>query len=43
MYFKDGSELVRFLLLKIIFSSSVEDDQLDKGLGENNLVRKLKC
>lgn len=32
---------VRFLLLRVILS--MEDDQLEKGQGEGNLVRKLKC
>lgn len=43
VYFKDGSEVVRFLLLKILFSSIVKDNQLQKGLGDGNLVRNLKC
>lgn len=43
VYFKDGSEVVRFLLLKILFSSIVKDNQLQKGLGDGNLVRNLQC
>lgn len=43
VHFKDGSDMVRFLLLKMIFSSHVEDSQLEKGLGEVNPVRKIKC
>lgn len=43
VYFKDGSEVVRFLLLKILFSSIVEDDQLQQRLGDGNLVRNLQC
>lgn len=43
VHFKYGSEVVRFLLLKIMFSGSGEDNQWEKELGEGNPVRKLKC
>ena len=43
VHFKDGSEAVRFLLLKILFSSIVKDNQLQKELGDGDLVRNLKC
>ena len=43
MYFKDGSEVVRFLLLKILLSSVVKDNQLQQRLGDGNLVRNLQC
>ena len=43
VYFKNGRKVVRFLLLKVLFSSSVEDNQPEKGPRAGKPVRKSKC
>lgn len=43
VYFKDGGKVVGSLLLKVLFSSSVEDNQPERAPRVSKPVRKLKC